>query len=215
MNQHIRRFPNHVLFLNQRIILLMNVLFLIIQCHHYQSYLDTRTLNFIVCHRKILHAVLFQTRVYRGCIALYTYSWKPSEVPPRCIPAHYGTEVCQQIQTMLDEGVIRHSKSPWMAPAVFVPKKSGQLRLCIDYQELNISVPLKTPTPYLSLMRYKTGLQGQQCSQHSTYLVGIGSCLLMLQTGKRLLFAQGQVWGSTSSAKCHLDCQVLLVHSSA
>ena len=40
MKQHIRRFPKHVLFLNQRIILLMNVLFLIIQCHHHQSYLD-------------------------------------------------------------------------------------------------------------------------------------------------------------------------------
>ena len=61
----------------------------------------------------------------------------PVKVPPRCIPAHYHTEVCQQIQTMLDEGVIRCSKSLWMAPAVFVPKKLGQLRICIDYQELN------------------------------------------------------------------------------
>ena len=49
------------------------------------------------------------------------------KVPPRRIPAHYHTEVCQQIQTMLDEGIIRHSKSPWMAPAVFVHKKSGQV----------------------------------------------------------------------------------------
>ena len=61
----------------------------------------------------------------------------PVKVPPRRIPAHYRTEVCQQIQTMLDEGVIRRSKSPWMAPAVFVPKKSGQVRICIDYRELN------------------------------------------------------------------------------
>ena len=38
---------------------------------------------------------------------------------------------------MLDEGTIIRSKSPWMAPAVFVPKKSGQLRICIDYRELN------------------------------------------------------------------------------
>ena len=59
------------------------------------------------------------------------------KVPPRCIPAHYCTEVCQQIQTMLDEGVIRCSKSPWMAPAVFVPKTPGQLQIHIDYRELN------------------------------------------------------------------------------
>ena len=61
----------------------------------------------------------------------------PVKVPPRRIPAHYRTEVCKQIQTMLEEGIIRRSKSPWMAPAVFVPKKSGQLRICIDYRELN------------------------------------------------------------------------------
>ena len=45
--------------------------------------------------------------------------------------------VCQQVQAMLAEGIIRHSKSPWMALAVFVPKKSGQLHICIDYRELN------------------------------------------------------------------------------
>lgn len=61
----------------------------------------------------------------------------PVKVPPRRIPAHYRTEVCKQIQTMLEEGIIRRSKSPWMAPTVFVPKKSGQLRICIDYRELN------------------------------------------------------------------------------
>ena len=38
---------------------------------------------------------------------------------------------------MLDKGVIRHSKSSWMAPAVFVPKKSGQVQTRIDYRELN------------------------------------------------------------------------------
>jgi len=34
-------------------------------------------------------------------------------------------------------GIIIHSKSPWMAPAVFVPKKSGQPRICVDYRELD------------------------------------------------------------------------------
>jgi len=29
------------------------------------------------------------------------------------------------------------SSSPWMPPAVFVPKKSGEIRMCIDYRELN------------------------------------------------------------------------------
>ena len=59
----------------------------------------------------------------------------PVRVPPRRIPAHYRDKVEQQIQEMLDLGVIEESSSPWMAPAVFVKKKSGEIRLC--YHELN------------------------------------------------------------------------------
>ena len=46
-------------------------------------------------------------------------------------------EVEQQIQEMLAQGIIKESSSPWMAPAVIVQKKTGELRLCVDYRELN------------------------------------------------------------------------------
>ena len=61
----------------------------------------------------------------------------PVKIPPRRIPAHYRAEVTEQIQTMLEQGIIARSKSPWMAPAVFVPKRTGQVRICVDYRELN------------------------------------------------------------------------------
>ena len=59
------------------------------------------------------------------------------KVPPRRVPTHYRKEVEQLIHSMLEQDIITESSSPWMAPAVFVPKKSGDIRLCIDYRELN------------------------------------------------------------------------------
>ena len=58
-------------------------------------------------------------------------------VPLRRVPGHYKLEVEQQIHEMLQRGIIEESCSPWLAPAVFVRKKSGDIRLCVDYRELN------------------------------------------------------------------------------
>ena len=38
---------------------------------------------------------------------------------------------------MLEEGIIEESSSLWMAPAVFVRKKTGEIRLCVNFWELN------------------------------------------------------------------------------
>ena len=59
----------------------------------------------------------------------------PVKVPPWHIPVHYRERIQKQIEAMLDQGIIE--PSTWMALAVFVPKKSGEIRLCVDYQELN------------------------------------------------------------------------------
>ena len=64
-------------------------------------------------------------------------SGSPVRVPPRRVPVHYREEVEAQIQQMLEQGIIEESSSPWMAPTVFVKKKSGELRICVDYRELN------------------------------------------------------------------------------
>jgi hypothetical protein len=51
-----------------------------------------------------------------------------------------ASELCElqmQLKELLDLGLIRPSVSPWGAPVIFVKKKDGSLRLCIDYRDLN------------------------------------------------------------------------------
>ncbi|GJZ72895.1 putative reverse transcriptase domain-containing protein, partial [Tanacetum coccineum] len=48
-----------------------------------------------------------------------------------------GDELSNQLQDLADRGFIRSSTSPWGAPVLFVKKKDGSFRMCINYWELN------------------------------------------------------------------------------
>jgi ribosomal protein S18 len=70
-----------------------------------------------------------------------------SKAPYRMAPAELK-ELKVQLEEMLEKGLIRPSTSPWGAPVLFVRKKDGTLRLCIDYRELNkVTVKNKYPLP--------------------------------------------------------------------
>ncbi|KAL0543776.1 hypothetical protein IC582_018881 [Cucumis melo] len=57
-------------------------------------------------------------------------------------------ELKVQLQELLDKGFIRPSVSPSGVPVLFVKKKDGSMRLCIDYRELNkVTVQNKYPLP--------------------------------------------------------------------
>eukprot|EP00253_Pinus_taeda_P011491 PITA_11491 len=58
------------------------------------------------------------------------------------------TELKMQLQKLLDKNYIRPSVSPWGAPVLFVKKKDGTLRMCIDYRQLNkLTIKNKYPLP--------------------------------------------------------------------
>jgi hypothetical protein len=57
-------------------------------------------------------------------------------------------ELKKQIDELLEKGYIRPSSSPWAAPVLFVEKKDGTKRMCIDYESLNeVTIKNKYPLP--------------------------------------------------------------------
>ncbi|GJV90442.1 putative nucleotidyltransferase, ribonuclease H [Tanacetum coccineum] len=70
-----------------------------------------------------------------------------SKAPYRMAPIELK-ELKDQLQELLERGFIRPSVSPWGAPVLFVKKKDGSMRLCIDYRELNkITIRNRYPLP--------------------------------------------------------------------
>jgi ribonuclease HI len=70
-----------------------------------------------------------------------------AKAPYRLAPLEMQ-ELSSQLQELLDKGFIRPSSSPWGAPILFVKKKDGSMRMCIDYRELNkLTVKNRYPLP--------------------------------------------------------------------
>jgi hypothetical protein len=67
---------------------------------------------------------------------------------PYRIAANQLAELKKQLQELLDKGYIRTSASPWGAPIIFVSKKDGMQRICVDYSSLNeVTIKNKYPLP--------------------------------------------------------------------
>ncbi|KAL0556790.1 hypothetical protein IC582_005307 [Cucumis melo] len=56
-----------------------------------------------------------------------------SQAPYRMAPSELK-ELKMQLQELVDKGYIKPSVSPWGAPVLFVKKKDGTIRLCLDYR---------------------------------------------------------------------------------
>ncbi|GJU70094.1 putative reverse transcriptase domain-containing protein [Tanacetum coccineum] len=73
-----------------------------------------------------------------------------ARAPYRLAPSEMK-ELSEQLQELSDKGFIRPSSSPWGAPVLFVKKKDGSFRMCIDYRELNkLTVKNRYPLPRIN-----------------------------------------------------------------
>jgi hypothetical protein len=77
---------------------------------------------------------------------------KPDTTPIYKTPYRMATpelaELKEHIKELLEKGFIRPNSSPWGAPMIFVLKKDGTQRLCVDYRVLNeVTVKNKYPLP--------------------------------------------------------------------
>ena len=84
----------------------------------------------------------------------FTIEIKPGAEPiSKTLYRMTAPELCElqmQLKELLDLGLVRPSVSPWGAPVIFVKKKDGSLRLCIDYRDLNHAI-VKNRYPMLRI----------------------------------------------------------------
>ncbi|KAI3792869.1 hypothetical protein L2E82_06760 [Cichorium intybus] len=84
-----------------------------------------------------------------------------ARAPYRLAPSEMK-EMVSQLQELLNKSFIRPSSSPWGAPVLFVKKKDGSMRMCIDYRELNkVTIKNKYPLPRIDDLFDQ--LQGASC----------------------------------------------------
>ncbi|GJY91893.1 putative reverse transcriptase domain-containing protein [Tanacetum coccineum] len=98
----------------------------------------------IICDEKIVHIPIDgETLIIRGD----QRATPVARAPYRLAPLEMQ-ELSNQLQELANRGFIRPSTSPWGAHVLFVKKKDGSFRMCIDYRELNkLTIKNRYPLP--------------------------------------------------------------------
>ena len=129
------------------------------------STLDKERLDFIKsfqdCFSEALPGELPPERPEDHGIDLIPASTPPNR-PPYRVSAAQQEEIMNQVNDLLEKGLIQPSSSPFCSPVLLVQKKDGSWRMCIDYRALNkITIKNKFLIPRIDDVLDK--LQGSAC----------------------------------------------------
>ncbi|KYO41119.1 retrotransposon-like protein 1 [Alligator mississippiensis] len=140
----------------------------------------------------------------------------------RSIPHHLWETVRKEVESMLQLGVIRPSRSPWRSPLVPVRKPDGSLRLCMDYRHLNAMVVFDVfPMPHVAELVERIG----DARYISTLDMAKGYWQIPVAKRDRQKMAFGTPWGlykflrmpfglhSTATTFQRLMDQILVPHT--
>ncbi|GJU74959.1 putative reverse transcriptase domain-containing protein [Tanacetum coccineum] len=112
-----------------------------------------------------------------------------ARAPYRLAPSEMQ-ELSGQLQELADRGFIRLSTLPWGAPVLFVKKKYGSFRMCIDYRKLNkLTVQNRYPLPRIDDLFDQ--LQGSNVYSKIDLRSGLGAVLM--QREKVIAYASRQL----------------------
>ncbi|GJW62621.1 putative reverse transcriptase domain-containing protein [Tanacetum coccineum] len=89
-----------------------------------------------------------------------------ARAPYRLAPSEMK-ELSEQLQELSDKGFIRPSSSPWGAPVLFVKKKDGSFRMCIDYREFETGL---SPSESARTIHSKDGIPNLDKKEHEEHL---------------------------------------------
>nr|GFA96435.1 putative reverse transcriptase domain-containing protein [Tanacetum cinerariifolium] len=109
---------------------------------------DKSKLN-IISYTKTHKYIQKGCQVYLAQVTSKNAKDKSKEKRLEDVPIHQPKqELSTQLQELSDKGFIRPSFSPWGAPILFIKKKDGSFRMCIDYRELKkLTVKNRYPLP--------------------------------------------------------------------
>ena len=120
---------------------------------------------------------------------------KPIRIPPRRIPIHYEEEIKRQMCELEERGIISKTTSPYSFPIVIAKKKSGDVRLCVDFRQLNKHTEkLTCDIPQFDEIRNR--LNGSKIFSTLDLSQGYWHIPLTDAAKEKLCFSPGPSWGN-------------------